>query len=275
MRPDVSRRRLLGGGTLTSLAALAGCLATGRGETETTTETYDPADISAVSLAAEDGAITVDGNRGDALEVRGHKAAPTEGSLESLSLKADREDDHLTVETAQEDVSFLFGPDPKLDLEAAVPEGIRVDHVATANGDIDVRDATGALDADTKNGRIDVRDIDGDAVAESTNGAVRVAGVSGDVRAETTNGSIDIGIEADGGDLTAESTNGSITVRAPPALDAALSLSTTNGEVSLEGFDDADAASEDLIEATLGDGSRRVRAETPNGDITVRSENGE
>lgn len=274
MRSDVSRRRLLGGGALGALASLAGCLATGRGETETATETYDSDDISAVSLAAENGAVTVDGTGNGALEVRGHKAAPTEGSLESLSLETDRDDDHLEVETDQEDVSFLFGPDPKLDLEATVPGDIRVDHVATENGDIDVHDATGPLEADTANGEIDARGVDGDVVAESTNGAVSVAGASGDVRAETTNGSIDITAAA-GGDLTAESTNGTVTVRAPPTLDAELTLSTTNGEVSLKGFGDADATSEDSIEVTLGDGSRRIRAETTNGTVTVRSETGE
>jgi len=100
-----------------------------------------------------------------------------------------------------------------------------------------------------------------------------VTGVDGDVRADTTNGDIDITVADGDGDLTAESTNGAVTVRAPPSLDATVSLSTTNGAVSLEGFDDSEATSEDSIEVTLGDGTRRLRVDTTNGDVVVQSEN--
>jgi len=99
-----------------------------------------------------------------------------------------------------------------------------------------------------------------------------VTGVDGDVRADTTNGDIDITVADGDGDLTAESTNGAVTVRAPPSLDATVSLSTTNGAVSLEGFDDSEATSEDSIEVTLGDGTR-LRVDTTNGDVVVQSEN--
>ncbi|PGF15168.1 hypothetical protein CP556_02870 [Natrinema sp. CBA1119] len=274
MKPSVSRRRVLAGGGLSVLASLAGCLATGRGETETVTETYETEDLSSLSLSAENGSVTVEGEQGDTVELRGHKAAPTEDALESLSIETSRDDGRLAVETRQEDVPFLFGPDPKLDLEATVPDGVRVTRAATTNGDVEVRDVTGELTADTTNGEIDVQGVDGALVADSTNGSVRVTGVDGDVRADTTNGDIDITVADGDGDLTAESTNGAVTVRAPPSLDATVSLSTTNGEVSLEGFDDSEATSEDSIEVTLGDGTRRLRVDTTNGDVVVQSENG-
>lgn len=274
MKSSVSRRRVLAGGGLSVLASLAGCLATGRGETETVTETYETEDLSSLSLSAENGSVTVEGKQGDTVELRGHKAAPTEDALESLSIETSRDDGRLAVETQQEDVPFLFGPDPKLDLEATVPDGVRVTRAATTNGDVEVRDVTGELTADTTNGEIDVQGVDGALVADSTNGSVRVTGVDGDVRADTTNGDIDITVADGDGDLTAESTNGAVTVRAPPSLDATVSLSTTNGAVSLEGFDGSEATSEDSIEVTLGDGTRRLRVDTTNGDVVVQSENG-
>ncbi|WP_226481476.1 DUF4097 family beta strand repeat-containing protein [Natrinema amylolyticum] len=273
MGSNVSRRRVLAGCGLGVLASLAGCLATGRGETETVTETYGTDDYSAISLSGENGSVTVEGGQGDAIEVRGRKAAPTEDTLESLTVEASSDDGLLEIDAQQEDVPFLFGPDPKLDLEATVPDGVRVARAATTNGDIDVRDVTGELEADTTNGQIDVQGVDGGFVAESTNGAVQAAGVSGDVRAETTNGDIEVtaaGGDSDG-DLIAESTNGAVTVRVPPSLDATVSASTTNGAISLAGFDDANASSDDSIDVTLGDGTRRIRLETTNGDITVRA----
>ncbi|PCR89671.1 DUF4097 family beta strand repeat-containing protein [Natrinema ejinorense] len=256
MKSSVSRRRVLAGGGLGLLASLAGCLATGRGETETVTETYETADLDAVSFSAENGSVTVEGGRGDEIEVRGHKAAPTEDSLESLTLETSREGGRLDIEARQtDDTPFLFGPDPKFDLEATVPEGVRVASAATTNGEIAVREVTGEL------------------VAESTNGSVQVAGVNGNVRAETTNGDIEITVESDSdGDLFAQSTNGEVTVAIPASIDATISASTTNGNVSLEGVEDSNASSDESIDVTLGDGTRRLRVETTNGDVTVRSQ---
>ncbi|OLZ41693.1 hypothetical protein A6E15_12170 [Natrinema saccharevitans] len=273
MQRHVSRRRVLAGGSLGALASLAGCLATGRGETETVTETFDTEGVSEFSLAARNGSVTVDGGTDvTAIEVRGHKAAPTEASLESLTLETDRSDGRLTVETDSEDVPFLIGPDPKLDLEATVPAGVGAIRGETTNGDVTVRDASGELLAETTNGDIDVAGVDGDLTAENTNGSITVAEVSGDVRTETTNGSIDATLAADGGDLTADNTNGSITVRVLPTIDATVTASVDNGEVSFEGFDDVSGDGEDDPTVTLGDGNRRIRLETTNGSVTVRRE---
>ncbi|ELZ10589.1 hypothetical protein C478_14077 [Natrinema thermotolerans DSM 11552] len=256
MQRRVSRRRVLAGGGLGALASLAGCLATGRGETETVTETFDTEGIREVSLDTENGSVTVEGAADDAtaLEVRGHKAAPTEGTLESLTLESERSDDRLTVETVSEDVPFLIGPDPKFDLEATVPAEV------------------GVIRGETTNGDIDIEGVDGDLTSENTNGSITVSEVSGDVLAETTNGDIDVTLAADGGDLTAETTNDSITVRTPPSIDATVTASATNGEVSFEGFDGVTADDGDDATVTLGDGSRRLRLETTNGSVTVQRE---
>ena len=272
MQRDVSRRRLLAGGSLGTLGALAGCLATGRGATETQTETYGTDDLSALSLVGRNGSITVDGTGGDAIEVVAHKAAPTDDSLEAITLESDRSDGHLTIETSQEETPFLFGPDPKVDLEVTVPAGFRLARATTTNGDLEVRNVTGDLNAETTNGRIDVDGVDGGLVAESTNGEIDVAGVSGDVNADTTNGAIAVLLADGGGDLTAESTNGELTVRAPASLDATVSVSTTNGDASIDGFDDSSTSGGGSFEVTLGAGTRRVRLETTNGDVTLRSD---
>ncbi|RZV08811.1 putative adhesin [Natrinema hispanicum] len=270
MQHDISRRQLLGGGSLGTLGALAGCLATGRGATETVTETYERSDLSSLALATVNGAITVDGNQGDAIEVTADKAAPTEDALESVTLESSRRDGQLTLETNFETTPFLFGPDPKVDLAVTVPSGIRLARAETTNGDIETQNVTGDFVAGTTNGRIDAEGVDGGLSAETTNGEVHAAGVSSDVDADTTNGDIDITL-ADGGDLTAESTNGEITVQAPESLDATVSIETTNGDISVEGFSDSNASSDGSLEMTLGDGTRRLRLETINSDVTFRS----
>ncbi|QLG50745.1 DUF4097 family beta strand repeat-containing protein [Natrinema halophilum] len=272
MKRGISRRQILAGGGIGALASLAGCLATGRGETETVTKTYRIDDLETLSLAAQNGSVTVEGNQGDAIEIRGHKAAPTESSLESLTIETSRNDGHLTVETQRDDTPFLFGPDPILDLEVTVPEGVRLARAKTVNGDVEVRNVVGELMAETTNGQIDVEGVDGTLVSESTNGSIRAADVRSDVSVNTTNGSIDVTLAADGGDLTAESTNGEITVTAPASLDAAINAAATNGEISIEGFDESDVSGRGSVSVTLDEGTRRVRLDTTNGDISVRSE---
>jgi len=217
MTSNISRRQLLGGGSLGALSTIAGCLSTGRGATETVTETYQTTDLSSLSLTTVNGSITVDGHEGDAIEVTATKAAPTEDILESVTLASSRSDGHLTLEADSETSAFLFGPEPKIDLEVTVPAGIRL------------------------------------------------------ARAETTNGDIDVSLTDGDGDLTAESTNGEITVRAPDSLDATVSVSTTNGDISIDGFENSNASGDGSLEMTLGDGTRRIRLETTNGDVALRS----
>jgi len=235
MTSNISRRQLLGGGSLGALSTIAGCLSTGRGATETVTETYQTTDLSSLSLTTVNGSITVDGHEGDAIEVTATKAAPTEDILESVTLASSRSDGHLTLEADSETSAFLFGPEPKIDLEVTVPAGIRLARAETTNGDIETRNVTDDVDAETTNGDIDVSLTDGD------------------------------------GDLTAESTNGEITVRAPDSLDATVSVSTTNGDISIDGFENSNASGDGSLEMTLGDGTRRIRLETTNGDVALRS----
>ncbi|MFA9415117.1 DUF4097 domain-containing protein [Natrinema sp. HArc-T2] len=273
MTSNISRRQLLGGGSLGALGALAGCLATGRGATETVTETYQTADLSSLSLETVNGSITVDGNEDDTIAVTADKAAPTEDILESVTLASSRNGGHLALETDYDTTPFLFGPDPKVDLEVTVPTGIRLARAETTNGDIETQNVTDDLVAGTTNGRVDIEGVDGGLSAETTNGEIHAAGVSGDVDANTTNGDIDISLADGGGDLTAESTNGEITVRTPVSLDATVSVSTTNGDISFEGFDTSSTSGDGSLEVTLGDGSRRIRLETINSDVTLRGTN--
>lgn len=273
MRRILSRRQLLAGGSLGALGSLAGCLATGMSATETVTETYQSTDLSALELETINGSLTVDGTDGDAIEVTADKAAPTEDILESVTLESSRSGGQLTLETDYDTTPFLFGPDPKIDLAVTVPAGIRLARAETTNGDIEIRNVIGDLVAGTTNGRVDVDGVDGGLSAETTNGDVHAAGVSGDVDADTTNGDIDVSLADDGGDLTAESTNGELTVQAPDSLDATVSISTTNGDISVDGFDNSSTAGDGSLEVTLGDGTRRVRLETTNGDVTFRGTN--
>ncbi|WP_049923144.1 DUF4097 family beta strand repeat-containing protein [Halopiger djelfimassiliensis] len=272
MQGTPSRRRVLAAGTLGVLTTLSGCIAIGSDATTTVTETYDPDGLDSISLTTTNGALSVEGHRDEPIDVRGHKTAPTEGALESVTLTASRDDGRLELEADPENTPFLFSSDPKLDLEVTAPSTTRIARAETVSGPITVRNATGTLHAETTNGRIDLTNIEGAVVADSTNGTVHITEVDGTITAETTNGDVAVTLGDGDGDLHVETTNGAVDVRAPPSLDATVSVTTTNGDVSIEGFDDSGVTTDGSTDLTLGEGTRRVRISTTNGDVEVRGD---
>ncbi|HEY0777338.1 MAG TPA: DUF4097 family beta strand repeat-containing protein [Gemmatirosa sp.] len=135
-----------------------------------------------------------------------------------------------------------------------VPNGVKLD-VATVNGGLDVRGATGEV------------------VANTVNGSVRAETGGGPVSARTVNGSVwarmsDAGTARD---LDFATTNGSVTVEMPASLGAEVELSTVNGRVGTE-FPVTLSGRIDprRLRATIGDGSRHVRLRTVNGSVDLR-----
>lgn len=250
MSQNVSRRRLLAGGSVAALAGLAGCIATSRDVEETVDERYEGDDLSELTASAVNGDITVVGEDRDDVAVTGTKAAASEGDLESVRLEASRDGDTLALDVDVDGGFLRFGPDPKMDLEVAVPAGLRVSRVETTNG------------------RLEVVDVAGETAAETTNGDVELGAIDGPLSAETTNG--DVTLTAVGDDATAETTNGAVDLEIEPALEATLSVSTTNGEITVEGFDDDVIRTDSDLEVTRGDGSHSLEVSTTNGDVDVR-----
>lgn len=247
-----TRRRLLTGASAVTLAGLAGCIATSRDVEEPIQEHYDVEELSAVTASAVDGDVTVTGENRDDIALTGIKAAASEGDLESVRLDTSREDGTLALEVDVDGGFLRLGPDPKMDLEVAVPAGLQVSRVETTSGDLEVTDVAGETTADTTNGDVTIDAVDGPFTVETTNGDVAANGVEGDATVETTNGAVDLSIS--------------------PDLEATLDASTTNGEIVVEGFDEDTIRTGSGLEATRGDGRHDLEVSTTNGDIDVRVE---
>jgi hypothetical protein len=129
------------------------------------------------------------------------------------------------------------------------------------------------LDVRTVNGGLDIRGAGAEVVARTTNGPVRAESSGGPVSARTTNGPVHarMGSVGDARDLEFTTTNGPVTVEMPDDLGAEVSMSTTNGSVSTE-FPVTVQGRIDPRRMTvrLGDGSRRVRLRTTNGNVELR-----
>jgi len=144
--------------------------------------------------------------------------------------------------------------DVSVDFVVRVPSGVRVD-ASTTNGDLSVTGATSEV------------------VAHTTNGDVRAESTGGPVSAHTTNGNVTASMRDLGSarDLDFSTTNGSVIVEVPASLGAEVDMATTNGHVASD-FSMTLSGRIDprRLRATIGDGSRRLRLHSTNGNVELR-----
>jgi DUF4097 and DUF4098 domain-containing protein YvlB len=266
------RRTLLAGvGTITT-AGLAGCFGAVFETTvsESFENSYDVSDETILTVSNRNGNVTVRDTDNDQLTVAGEKRANSESALDEISV------DVTTGEQFVVEVSFGSGSNfeqRSVDLTIDVPTGATVDQLETSNGNVTVTGVTGDVSATTSNGNVEVTDVDGFVDCDSSNGNVRVRGATGVAGARTSNGTVDVELLAMDGDVPCRSSNGGVTVRVGPDISAAFALSTSNGQVSVEGVPHTASISRRArMEGQIRGGSNpTLTAETTNGDVRLRS----
>jgi len=147
--------------------------------------------------------------------------------------------------------------------------------LSTDYGDVEVRDATGALSARTASGGIRIDDFTGEIDAESRYGDVRVDALVGALRAATASG--DVAVVARAGSLVESawelaSSYGDVELVAPADLACVLDASTGYGDISCE-FDvlvSGGARDEDRLRGTIGAGGPALVLTSSSGDVRLR-----
>ena len=213
---------------------------------------------------------------------------------EGVTICAIFEDDDECTDTGlrserRRNWSRNFRP-PSLAVTIRVPAGVRL-AVQSGNGDVAVTGAHAELIARSGNGRVRVSGTAGEVDAASGNGEVTVDNVRGPVSANSGNG--DVRVSAVTGPVSAHSGNGDLIVRmselrAPDDME----FTTGNGRIEVtvpSGFNaDIDAStgnggirtdfpiqvqgriSKTRMRGTIGQGGRRLRLVTGNGEIELR-----
>lgn len=162
--------------------------------------------------------------------------------------------------------------------------GAREVEATNLSGDLDVRQAFGAVTLSSNNGDCTVTETKGSVEASSVSGDVRVVkSWSKYVRAETTNGTISFDGEllADGR-YEFSSHSGDVLLMVPKTSSAQIGITTWSGAVESEypimlrpGFASATGeAGTKRYTFTLGQGSARMTAETFSGDVSIISSGG-
>jgi hypothetical protein len=179
---------------------------------------------------------------------------------------------------------------PSLNVTIRVPAGVRL-AVHSGNGDVAVTGAHAELVARSGNGRVRVAGTAGEVEAASGNGEVTVENVRGPVSANSGNG--DVRVTTVLGPVSASSGNGDLLVRMSELrMDSDMEFTTGNGRIEItvpNGFNaDIDAStgnggirtdfpiqvvgriSKTRMRGTIGNGGRRLRLVSGNGEIEIR-----
>lgn len=193
-------------------------------------------------------------------------------------------------------------------LHLRVPEGARVElegvsadlsllgtrgaaRLSTVSGNVMVEGTMRELRAESVSGDVHVKapsadtrleSVSGDVEAEKITGQLRIETVSGDARVtgsgfsevdvETVSGDMELKIDGlkDDAEISADSVSGNIRFTVAKTLNAHVQLETYSGELSSD-FGTPNRDEPERLEATLGKGQGRFRAESHSGDIILKS----
>lgn len=247
------------------------------------------------------GRVTVTQSTGNQVEVRAEKVR---GATDAIGFVVARDGSNITVCAVYSDDdrcnenglrtnrrSWSNGrSSPRVDVTIGLPAGVRV-RVGTGNGDVSVTGAGSDAVVASGNGEVEVNGVGGELRISSGNGRVTVNDARGPVRASTGNGDVRVGTTV--GPVTASSGNGDlfvtmgalrsaenmeyttgngrIVVTLPADFAGEIDASTGNGSITtdfpiqLQG-----RISKTRLRGTIGQGGRRLRLISGNGDIELR-----
>ncbi|MBD3241440.1 MAG: hypothetical protein GF331_12700 [Chitinivibrionales bacterium] len=250
----------LGVSALIVLVGTGGCTFNVEEETETVTwlrELPGAARVVIDDEAFNESDISVEGADGDSLMLscmlRRLVAAGDEG-IDNLELRAARDNDTILLSLLTKGDDWILYELDKVEMRLA--RGLDLD-VALVEGALDVSDFDGFVTASVSEGSVDIDTRQGcDVVVEAGDVAVRLVAAEDDPGLDSMFEKIDI-----------EVSEGDVAIRVPPELRARLTLSATNGSISVLG----EGVSGAEFEGTLNGGhpQRRIRCRVERGNVTL------
>ena len=261
MRQHLGVRFWGGAAVISAAMALGACnvVSLTAEATDTWTRHYPLAHGGFVEIRNTNGRTEVLAGDGDAVDVTATKVARAmsdEGAREALrriEISETVAPDRIAIDSTEHNMNLEINVSRHVDYVVHLPRWANVELKAT-NGELRVRDLTGALRASTTNGTIDGEALGGAANASATNGRVV----------------LDFARLGDG-DVVCDTTNGAIGMTLPPSAKATLTATVTNGGISTGGLSLAvSEQSRRRLEGTLNGGGTPIRLSTTNGAIAIR-----
>jgi hypothetical protein len=207
-------------------------------------QVYPAAGLAEISIEHENGRVTVTGWDRQEIQVRVLNGR----GVDRISVET--AGDRMTVRTVSSTSAGLLGTGAEY--EVSIPSTLERIGIETSNGQIQVVDCNGTVDAGT------------------SNGAIRLTGTRTVERLSSSNGAIDAEIRALDADAQVTTSNGAIRLALAPAINATVEARTSNGQVTVSGLTlTASDSRPNELEGMLGAGGPRLVVETSNGAITL------
>ena len=217
------------------------------------------------------GRIEIAGWDRNEVVIRALKHGKTQESVEATEIKVDASPDEISIHTQEPSNKtgssgfwswFGDGGNNKATVDYAiqVPRHARLANVSSVNGQVEIDDVGGDIEASTVNGQVQVR------------------GAAGSVKLSTVNGRIETELVSLGGgqSVSLSTVNGAIEATLPANADAEVTADTVNGGMSSD-FPELvvkkDFPLAKHLKGTLGNGGATVKASTVNGSIHFRRGN--
>jgi RNA polymerase sigma factor (sigma-70 family) len=263
--------------------------------TEKVTKSFKTGTSPRVVLDTFNGAVTIRAESKDGVaveltkEARGDSDEAAKEAMKAIDISLTQEGNevHVTAKRRDEDKdkSLQVGVSAELTVPAGAVLEVRTLNggmklsggsgkvtLATSNGAIDVRDATGPVHLNTSNGSIRVIGGAGATELKTSNGAIEIQRERGVVAANTSNGSITFKGSLADGNQTFKTTNGSIALTLPGDAQFRVEAGTSLGVVASD-FNPAESRRRPAthLKATVGqDPKTAIEAHTSNGSISLR-----
>ena len=230
-------------------------------------------ELAAVRISNTNGAVRVTGEAGArAISIRATKRAgastadQARAALADVAITITPHDG--TLEVRSEYPSGGNSVSYQVNYEISVPPSFTVEAV-TVNGAVDAR-AVAAADLESTNGAVSASGVN-TVTASTMNGAVDVDSASGPLRLRTTNGSVRARMVPPIREVSIETTNGRVSLEIADGANADLDVSVVNGSTRLEGIALRDSRQDwHRLRGTIGEGGTPIRIATVNGEVTVR-----
>lgn len=243
----------------------------------TETRTWTAAGVERISASSENGDITVEATEDTVITAlitracRGKNRADAEDHIDNVVVEDSAAGGTLTL-TAEMPISTRRSYGASFEISA--PQSVYLE-LLTSNGEISLSGMVAGADATTSNGAISLDDTRGYAELHTSNGAVDLDRHDGGLRANTSNGNIDCDIIelAESESATLSTSNGNVTLSLPGDVSTRFDATTSNGQVSVSGFEDVTyTVNEPTHKAgRIGAGDAEVAISTSNGKVTIRA----
>jgi DUF4097 and DUF4098 domain-containing protein YvlB len=212
------------------------------------------------------GDVTVEPARGRTLEIvatkKWRRGNPADVKIEATRVNGGRDvllcakwtertecdENHMSTRG----ISIGNNNDVQVHFTIKLPEGANA-ALNTTNGEIEVKGATGTIEAHTTNGAVTVESTDA-------------------VEAHTTNGDVEVKLSRlPSTGASYHSTNGDVTITLPADLNADLDARTTNGRITSDfSVTVSGSMSRRSLRGTIGHGGPKLEISTTNGDVRIQ-----